>query len=45
MNENELKIAGTVLSLVYSIDPDADVILYGAYARGMQGLIPSVIYW
>lgn len=37
MNENESKITVTVRDLVHSIDPDADVILYGSYARGDAG--------
>ena len=37
MNENESKITATVRDLVHSIDPDADVILYGSYARGDAG--------
>lgn len=34
MDEKEWKITGTVRDIVHSIDPDADVILYGSYARG-----------
>lgn len=37
MNENESKITVTVRDLVHSIDPDADIILYGSYARGDAG--------